>query len=131
MLSLTHSLTHALVHSFFMHALTHIYVLTVLEVSIRHNGDLEFHKILNKIRMGKFSRFELERYFCNNIVYNEVESSHNSCIEFSEDSYVGAESSLIKVSKLECINGDVDNGNNKCFEELPGESIEYSLLNVS
>ena len=118
----THLLTQLVSHLF--NSLTHS--LIVLTESKRQN-DLEFYNILNKVRIGDFSDTELRDFFRDNLGNNEVDNGV-SVAEVSQDS---SHSSLIKASKLECINRDIDSENKRLLEELDSELMEYRQLKVS
>ena len=118
----THLLTQLVSHLF--NSLTHS--LIVLTESKRQN-DLEFYNILNKVRIGDFSDTELRDFFRDNLGNNEVDNGV-SVAEVSQDS---SHSSLIKASKLECINRDIDSENKRLLGELDSELMEYRQLKVS
>ena len=91
----------------------------------KRQNELEFYNILNKVRIGDFSDTELRDFFRDNLGNNEVD---NRVAEVSQDS---SNSSLIKASKLECINRDIDNENKRLLVELDSELMEYRQLKVS
>ena len=91
----------------------------------KRQNELEFYNILNKVRIGDFSDTELRDFFRDNLGNNEVD---NRVAEVSQDS---SNSSLIKASKLECINRDIDSENKRLLVELDSELMEYRQLKVS
>ena len=93
----------------------------------KRQNDLEFYNILNKVRIGDFSDTELRDFFRDNLANNEVDNGV-SVAEVSQDS---SNSSLIKASKLECVNFDINNENKRLLVELDSELMEYRQLKVS
>ena len=102
----------------------------------KRQNELEFYNILNKLRIGDFSDTELRDFFRDNLGNNEVDDNLGnnevdngvSVAEVSQDS---SNSSLIKASKLECINRDIDSENKRLLVELDSELMEYRQLKVS
>ena len=93
----------------------------------KRQNEIEFYNILNKVRIGDFSDTELRDFFRDNLGNNEVDNGV-SVAEVSQDS---SHSSLIKASKLECINRDIDSENKRLLGELDSELMEYRQLKVS